>query len=145
MHPTQWSPERPLPPPVSLASQSHREKPPEVTCTSRGNPGFPTSTRESPRETFFNTSRGLSSHGSGAMTRSPSPLAWRPDFPHGDPTSLAPHERLTDLAIVPRERPHVPSSLCLSPVCINSLLKVSEQSKIHCPFKTLAFCSTIRA
>ena len=30
MHQTQWSPERPLPPPVSLASQSHPEKPPEV-------------------------------------------------------------------------------------------------------------------
>ena len=58
MHQAQWSPERPLPPPVSLASQSHHEKPPEVTCTSRGNPGFPTSTRESSRETFFNTSRG---------------------------------------------------------------------------------------
>src|SRR5574341_1060279 len=58
MHQAQWSPERPLPPPVSLASQSHREKPPEVTCTSRGNPGFPASTRERPRETFFNTSRG---------------------------------------------------------------------------------------
>src|SRR5574340_1332381 len=50
MHQTQWSPERPLPPPVSLASQSHHEKPPEVTCTSRGNPGFPASTRERPRE-----------------------------------------------------------------------------------------------
>src|SRR5574341_705609 len=36
------------------------EKPPEVTCTSRGNPGFPASTRERPRETFFNTSRGQS-------------------------------------------------------------------------------------
>src|SRR5574341_199537 len=58
MHQAQWSPERPLPPPVSLASQSHREKPPEVPCTNRGNPGFPASTRESPRETFFNTSRG---------------------------------------------------------------------------------------
>src|SRR5574341_1100291 len=58
MHQTQWSPERPLPPPVSLTSQSHHEKPPEVTCTSRGNPGFPASTRERPRETFFNTSRG---------------------------------------------------------------------------------------
>src|SRR5574340_41093 len=47
-------------PPTSsfLASQSHHEKPPEVTCTSRGNPGFPASTRESPREAFFNTSRG---------------------------------------------------------------------------------------
>ena len=30
MHQAQWSPERPLPPPVSLASQSHHEKPPEV-------------------------------------------------------------------------------------------------------------------
>ena len=30
MHQTQWSPERPLSPPVSLASQSHHEKPPEV-------------------------------------------------------------------------------------------------------------------
>ena len=38
MHQAQWSPERPLPPPVSLASQSHHEKPPDVTCTSRGNP-----------------------------------------------------------------------------------------------------------
>ena len=33
MHQTQWSAERPLPPPVSLTSQSHHEKPPEVTCT----------------------------------------------------------------------------------------------------------------
>ena len=31
-----YMPERPLPPPVTLASQSHHEKPPEVTCTSRG-------------------------------------------------------------------------------------------------------------
>ena len=30
MHQTQWSPERPLPPPVSLNSQSHHEKPPDV-------------------------------------------------------------------------------------------------------------------
>ena len=29
---------------VSLTSQSHHEKPPEVTCTSRGKPGFPAST-----------------------------------------------------------------------------------------------------
>src|SRR5574340_862990 len=58
MRQAQWCPERPLPPPVSLASQSHHEKPPEVTCTSRGNPGFPASTREGPRETFFTTSRG---------------------------------------------------------------------------------------
>ena len=49
LHPppkTQWSAERPLPPPVSLTSQSHHEKPPEVTCTSRGTPGCPASTRE---------------------------------------------------------------------------------------------------
>src|SRR5574341_1405015 len=58
MHQAQWSPERPLPPPVSLASQTHHETPPQVTCTRRGNPGFPASTRESPREPFFNTSRG---------------------------------------------------------------------------------------
>src|SRR5574340_892435 len=58
MHQTQWSAERHLPPPVSLTSQSHHEKPPEVTCTSRGTPGCPASTRERPRETFFNTSRG---------------------------------------------------------------------------------------
>src|SRR5574341_902893 len=58
MHQTQWSAERPLPPPVSLTSQSHHEKPPEITFTSRGTPGCPASTRERPRETFFNTSRG---------------------------------------------------------------------------------------
>src|SRR5574341_1577497 len=28
-----------------------------------------------------------------------------PRHSHGDPTSLAPHERLTDLAVVPREKP----------------------------------------
>src|SRR5574337_461294 len=49
MHQTPWSPERPLPPPVSLTSQSHHEKPPEVTCTRRGKPGFPASTRERPQ------------------------------------------------------------------------------------------------
>ena len=38
-------------------------------------------------------------HDSSAMTRSPSPLA-------GDPTSLVPHERLTELGVVPREKPH---------------------------------------
>src|SRR5574337_1666399 len=29
-----------------------------------------------------------------------------PRHSHGDPTSLAPPERLTDLAVVPREKPH---------------------------------------
>src|SRR5574341_913099 len=85
MHQAQWSPERPLPPPVSLASQSHHEKPPEVTCTSRGNPGFPASTRERPRETFFNTSRGQiplpwlgSSDALPLATRMETRLLWRP-------------------------------------------------------------------
>src|SRR5574341_781404 len=85
MHQAQWSPERPLPPPVSLASQSHHEKPPEVTCTSRGNPGFPASTRESPRETFFNTSRGQiplpwlgSNDALPFATRMETRLHWRP-------------------------------------------------------------------
>ena len=41
---------------VSLTSQRHPEKLPEVTGTGRGNPGFPTATRERPRESFFNTS-----------------------------------------------------------------------------------------
>src|SRR5574340_839926 len=85
MHQTQWSPERPLPPPVSLTSQSHHEKPPEVTCTGRGNPAFPASTRERPRETFFNTSRGQiplpwlgSSDALPLATRVETRLPWRP-------------------------------------------------------------------
>src|SRR5574339_384698 len=85
MHQTQWISERPLPPPVSLASQSHHEKPPEVTCTSRGNAGFPASTRERPRETFFNTSRGQSplpwlgrNDALPLATRMETRLPWRP-------------------------------------------------------------------
>src|SRR5574340_1778870 len=85
MRQAQWSPERPLPPPVSLASQSHHEKPPEVTCTSRGNPGSPASTRERPRETFFSTSRGQIPlpwlGGNAALplaTRMATRLPWRP-------------------------------------------------------------------
>ena len=38
---------------VSLTSQRHPEKLPEVTDTIRGNPGFPAATRERPRESFF--------------------------------------------------------------------------------------------
>ena len=37
---------------VSLSSQSHNGKLPEVTGTSRGNPGFSAVTRERPRECF---------------------------------------------------------------------------------------------
>src|SRR5574340_844016 len=85
LHQTPWSPERPLPPPVSLASQSPHEKPPEVTCTSRGKPGFPASTRERPRETFFTTSRGQiplpgleSNDALPLATRMETRLPWRP-------------------------------------------------------------------
>ena len=37
---------------VSLISQKHPEKLPEVTGTSRGKPGFPAATQERPRESF---------------------------------------------------------------------------------------------
>ena len=85
MHQTPWSPERPLPPPVSPTSESHHEKPPEVTCASLGKPGFPASTRERPRETFFNTSRGQvplpgleSNDALPIATRVETRLPWRP-------------------------------------------------------------------
>ena len=62
---------------VSLTSQRHPEKLPEVTGTSRGNPGFPATTRERPRESFFNAFEARCPyHDSRAMMRSPSPLAW---------------------------------------------------------------------
>ena len=41
---------------VSLNSQRHPEKLPEVNSTSLGKPGFPATTRERPRESFFNAS-----------------------------------------------------------------------------------------
>ena len=41
---------------VSLNSQRLPEKLPEVTGTSRGNPGVPAATQERPRESFFNAS-----------------------------------------------------------------------------------------
>src|SRR5574342_159097 len=107
MHQTQWSPERPLPPPVSLASQSHHEKPPEVTCTSLGKPGFPASTRERPRETFFNTSRGQSplpwlgsSDALPLATRMETRLPWRPT--RGSLTSPSyPEEHTSELQSPP--------------------------------------------
>ena len=48
------SQEAPPNPTVSLTSQRHPEKLPGVTDTSRGNPGFPATNRERPRESFFN-------------------------------------------------------------------------------------------
>src|SRR5574340_658252 len=110
MRQAQWSPERPLPPPVSLASQSHHEKPPEVTCTSRGNPGFPASTRESPRETSFNTSRGQiplpwlgSNDALPLATRMETRLPWRPT--RGSLTSPSYHVR--DRTLGPPGKSHV--------------------------------------
>ena len=81
MHQTPWSAERPLSPPVSLTSQSHHEKPPEVTCTSQGKPGFlpqPEKDLERPSSTCL-VAR-FPYYDLRAKTRSPSPFAWRPDF-----------------------------------------------------------------
>ena len=67
MHQSPWSPERPLPHPVSLTSQRHHEKPPEVTCTSRRNPGFPASTgKDLERPSSSRLEARVPSHGSGA-------------------------------------------------------------------------------
>ena len=41
---------------VFLTSQRQPEKLPEVTGTSRGNPGFPAATQQRPGESFFNMS-----------------------------------------------------------------------------------------
>ena len=46
---------------VSLISQSHPEKLPEVTRKSRGNPAFLAATQERPRISFFNASCGPNS------------------------------------------------------------------------------------
>ena len=81
MHQTQWSAERPLPPPVSLTSQSHHEKPPEVTCTSQGKPGFlPQPKKDLERPSSTRLEARFPNYDLRAMTRSPSPFAWRPDF-----------------------------------------------------------------
>src|SRR5574341_403352 len=117
MHQTQWSPERPLPPPVSLASQSHHEKPPEVTCTSRGNPGFPASTRESPRETFFNTSQGQiplpwlgSNDALPLATRMETRLPWRPTRGSlTSPSYLEINRNFRNEGISPRHNPEFTS------------------------------------
>src|SRR5574342_266221 len=69
----------------------HKSREPRVSCL---NPG--------------KTSRDLLQH----VSRPDSPTMAREQcraplrHSHGDPTSLAPHERLTDLAVVPREKPH---------------------------------------
>ena len=100
MHQTQWCPERPLPSPVTLASQTPMRTPLRSPAQVEGSQGFlpqpekylerPSSTRLEARFPY---------HDSRAMTRSPWPLAWRPDFPGA-------HEGLTDLAVVSHEKPH---------------------------------------
>ena len=70
MHQAQWSPERPLPPPLSLASQSHHEKPPEVTCTIEGTQAFlPQPEKDLQRPSSTRLQARFPYHGSGAMTR----------------------------------------------------------------------------
>src|SRR5574339_82244 len=64
---------------------------PRVSCL---NPGKPS------RDLLQHVSRPDSPTMAREQGRAP------PRHPHGDPTSLAPHERLTDLAVVPREKPH---------------------------------------
>ena len=67
---------------VSLNSQRHAEKLPEVTGKSRENSGFllrPEKNLENPSLTRLEAR--FPYHDSRAMTCSPSPRAWRPDFP----------------------------------------------------------------
>src|SRR5574337_639510 len=136
MHQTQWSPERPLPPPVSLASQSHHEKPPEVTCTSRGNPGFPASTRESARETFFNTSRGQiplpwlgCNDALPLATRMETRLPWRPT-----------RGSLTSPSYLVRNRTLGPPLENKLQYCIGSASHQYESSIFYCCYKPLPIC-----
>ena len=87
---------------VLLTSQSHPEKLPEVTGTSRGNPGFPATTWERPRVSPLKASWG------------PIPLPWLeanattpPRNLNGDWTSLGPHVRLPKFPIITPEKRHM--------------------------------------
>ena len=67
---------------VSLTSKRHPEKLPEVTGKSRENSGFllrPEKNLENPSLTRLEAR--FPYHDSRAMTCSPSPHAWSPDFP----------------------------------------------------------------
>src|SRR5574340_447300 len=83
------------PPLEAPCGHLHKSRQPRVSCL---NPG--------------KTSRDLLQH----VSRPESPTMAReqgrapPRHSHGHPTSLAPHERLTDLAVVPREKPHTGAS-----------------------------------
>src|SRR5574341_1167825 len=69
----------------------HKSREPRVSCL---NPGKPS------RDLLQHVSRPDSPTMAREQGRAP------PRHSHGGPTSLAPHERLTDLAVVPREKPH---------------------------------------
>src|SRR5574338_1696983 len=64
---------------------------PRVSCL---NPGKPS------RDLLQHVSRPDSPTMAREQGRAP------PRHSHGDPTSLAPYERLADLAVAPREKPH---------------------------------------
>ena len=69
---------REAPPNTTVSSQRHPEQLPEVTGTSRGNTGYPAATRVASSTCL---EAGFPYHDSRAMTRTPSPCAWTPDFP----------------------------------------------------------------
>ena len=76
------SPEAPHNSIVFLISHRHHEKLPKVTITSRGNPGFPTATRERPRDSSFNSFEDRFPYRDlRAMPLSPSQLEWRLELP----------------------------------------------------------------
>src|SRR5574340_810089 len=79
------------PPREAPGGHLHKSREPRVSCL---NPGKP--------------SRDLLQHVSRPDSPTMAREQWRAPLrhSHGDPTSLAPHERLTDLAVVPREKPH---------------------------------------
>ena len=80
-------------------SQRHPQKFSAVTGTSRVNPGFPAAFWARPRETFFTASWGpIPYHDWRAMTHFPRHAHW-------NLTSLAPHERLPALPVLPHENP----------------------------------------
>ena len=65
MHQAQWSPERPLPPPVSLTSQSHHEKPPDSVVFDSSRPRGPRPTGLLRPWEFPGERTGVGCHGLG--------------------------------------------------------------------------------
>ena len=68
MHQTQWSPERPLPPPVSLASQSHMRSPLRSPAQVEGTQGFlPQPGKDLERPSSTRLEARFPYHGSGLI------------------------------------------------------------------------------